>query len=385
MNILYVMRYWPVYGGGETITVTLANEFIRRGHNVYVVYTYDKFCNPMPYEIDVHIHVQKLFTVERYGTRDVQSLHNYIVENHIDIMINQWGDTGLCSSAKINTKCKLITCWHLDVIRKVSKEIHGKDKFIRSFVGKKLFEQYILKKQLRNHLINYDHSDKYIFLSQSFVQEYLSLSKLCDAKRKLGAISNPLTYDSVYNIIDYSSKKKKILFVGRIFEYHKRLSYILKIWMNIESNLKFNDWSLTIVGDGPDMQVIKKMSSSLGLKRISFEGFKDPRTYYNESSIFMMTSAFEGFGMTLLEAQQYAVVPMVMDTYSSLHDIIVNGENGIIIPDNDLDQYTNEMERLITQYEYRRCLAIRGLESCKKFMVPQICDKWELLFNELKG
>lgn len=29
MNILYVMRYWPVYGGGETITVTLANEFVK--------------------------------------------------------------------------------------------------------------------------------------------------------------------------------------------------------------------------------------------------------------------------------------------------------------------------------------------------------------------
>ena len=38
MNILYVMRYWPVYGG-ETITVTLANEFVKRGHSVYVVYT----------------------------------------------------------------------------------------------------------------------------------------------------------------------------------------------------------------------------------------------------------------------------------------------------------------------------------------------------------
>ena len=43
MNILYVMRYWPVYGGGETITVTLANEFVKRGHSVYVVYTYGGF------------------------------------------------------------------------------------------------------------------------------------------------------------------------------------------------------------------------------------------------------------------------------------------------------------------------------------------------------
>lgn len=39
-----------------------------------------------------------------------------------------------------------------------------------------------------------------------------------------------------------------------------------------------------------------------------------------------MTSAFEGFGMTLVEAQQYGVVPIVMDSYKSLHDIIKNDE-----------------------------------------------------------
>ena len=48
MNILYVMRYWPVYGGGETITVTLANEFVKRGHSVYVVYTNQYFGKFLP-------------------------------------------------------------------------------------------------------------------------------------------------------------------------------------------------------------------------------------------------------------------------------------------------------------------------------------------------
>lgn len=59
MNILYIMRFWPVYGGGETITVTLANEFVRRKHNVFVVYTYEKVCNPMPYNVSPNIKSQK--------------------------------------------------------------------------------------------------------------------------------------------------------------------------------------------------------------------------------------------------------------------------------------------------------------------------------------
>ena len=65
----------------------------------------------------------------------------------------------------------------------------------------------------------------------------------------------------------------------------------------------------------------------------------------------MMTSAFEGFGMTLVEAQQYGVVPLAMDTYGSLHDIITDGQNGEIIADNDLDEYARRLRVLMENSE----------------------------------
>lgn len=97
----------------------------------------------------------------------------------------------------------------------------------------------------------------------------------------------------------------------------------------------------------------------------------------------MMTSAFEGFGMTLVEAQQYATVPIVMDTYKSLHDIITNSENGVIIEDNDIEGYTKELIRLMKNDEYRKRLAFNGINSCKIFSIHSIANKWEKLFNEL--
>ena len=42
MKILYLLRCWPVFGGGETVTRTLANEMCRRGHEVGVVYLWDR-------------------------------------------------------------------------------------------------------------------------------------------------------------------------------------------------------------------------------------------------------------------------------------------------------------------------------------------------------
>ena len=383
MNIAYIMRYWPVYGGGETITVTLANELIKRGHSVHVIYTFDQTCEPMPYPLSPEIKAIKLYTIERFSKLNVEKMHEYIENNDIDVAINQWGDTRLCRSAIQNTKCKLITCWHLDILPKVGKPQSLKEKIVKTIFGNKIYSYYVHWQQMRNHNRNYRLSDKYVFLSKSFLQEYKKLSciKLCE--NKLAAISNPLTYAYVYNFNNYDKKKKQALFVGRIFEYHKRLSYILKIWKQIELDNNLSDWNLCIVGDGPDMGRTKQLSDDLELQRVSFEGFKNPTTYYLDSRIFLMTSAFEGFGMTLVEAQQCGVVPIVMDSYKSLHDIITDHENGIIIQDNDIEKFVNELKNLMSDDKLRKHLATKGTESCEKFSVNTIVDLWEKLFKTL--
>lgn len=383
MNILYVMRYWPVYGGGETITVTLANEFVKRGHSVYVVYTYDKSCNPMPYSISPAINSQKMHTIEKYCASDVEKLQSYVVDNGIDVIINQWGSTKLCRLAIRQTKCKLITCWHLDVLPKVRAPHDIKEKIVNAIFRKRVYVRYVHWRQMRDHNLNYKLSDKYVFLSHSFLREYVSLTHLKPDKEKLGAIPNPLTYTYDYDFNDYGKKKKQVLFVGRIFEYHKRLSYILRIWKQIEIDGRYSDWKLVIVGDGPDMHQTKQFSTELGLEQISFEGFRDPRQYYLESALFMMTSAFEGFGMTLVEAQQYGTVPIAMDSYKSLHDILQDKVNGIVVPDNDIDCFVKELKQLMDDKEKRKQLAMKGSETCRRFSVDSIATQWESFFKTL--
>ena len=378
------MRYWPVYGGGETITVTLSNEFVKRGHNVFIAYTYYNTIDPMPYSLADKIKSEKLYTIEGYKKNDIDQLRKYIIDNDIDIMINQWGNTTLCDLARKGTKCKLITCWHLSVLLPLGDEMNWKRRLTQPILGKKFFERRWRNNQMANHLNNYRRSDKYVFLAKSFMDEYQAISGIEDKANKFYAINNPLTYHYEYDMENFERKKNEVLYVGRIFEYQKRVSYVLKIWKIIESNCKFRDWNLKIVGDGPDMEASKELASDLGLRRVTFEGFKDPKPYYLDASIFMMTSALEGFGMTLVEAQQYGVVPVVMDTYSSLHEIIESGKNGLIIPDNDLEGYATAVEKLMLEPVYRKQLAENGLRTCKKFTVNHIADEWENLFNQMK-
>ena len=73
---------------------------------------------------------------------------------------------------------------------------------------------------------------------------------------------------------------------------------------------------------------------------------KNPEPYYNEASIFMMTSSFEGWGLTLTEAQQYGCVPLAFRSFASLTDIITDKVNGFAIPNDDISLYIKTDEAI---------------------------------------
>ena len=125
------------------------------------------------------------------------------------------------------------------------------------------------------------------------------------------------------------------------------------------------------------------MICSMGLKHVTMEGFKNPLPYYQKASIFLMTSAYEGFPMSLIESQQNGVVPIAMDSYSSLHDIIDNGDNGIIVADNDIDGFTKELKRLMQDRGLRKDMAMHGFCSCDRYKIDIIVNKWESIFKKL--
>ena len=97
----------------------------------------------------------------------------------------------------------------------------------------------------------------------------------------------------------------------------------------------------------------------------------------------MMTSSFEGFGITLTEAQQFGCVPIVQNTYASLTDIIQDGVNGVIIDDSQEERFAQQLAKLMRDSQRRKRMAQEGLKSCQKFSQEKITQKWIGLFNKL--
>ena len=164
-----------------------------------------------------------------------------------------------------------------------------------------------------------------------------------------------------------------------------RISLIIKAWSEIEKHEDAASWNLKIVGEGPNLDDYKRLAKKLELKRISFEGFQQPLSYHKKAKIFLMTSAFEGFGMTLVEAQQMGVVPIVMDSFLSLHDIVKDRENGLIVANEDLQGFVDAVLKLMKDDEKRIELAKKAMTTCRLFRPKNIVDRWERLFSNINN
>ena len=85
-----------------------------------------------------------------------------------------------------------------------------------------------------------------------------------------------------------------------------------------------------------------------------------------------VTSAVEGWGLTLTESMQTGVVPIAFDSYPALHEIITDRYDGCIIRDNDLDAYAVCMEELMRNRKERERIARNGIESCRVKLIESL-------------
>jgi glycosyltransferase involved in cell wall biosynthesis len=120
------------------------------------------------------------------------------------------------------------------------------------------------------------------------------------------------------------------------------------------------------------------------LDRVIFIGKYNPNDCYKKSKIFHMTSAFEGFGNVLVEAQNFGCVPMLFNSYAAAQDIVIHNENGILVTPFNIDKYVEETKDLMLNCSKLNQLAVNGYEHITKFSYEESYKKWEHVFKSLK-
>ena len=346
-------------GGIERVSEALAKILFSNGYNV--VFLSLERTSLMRYE--------SCFTeyfVDEDRNKQYTQLMNIINKHHIDVIINQAGLFKIATRSQIPLNVKIISVNH-DSQYAMYK--HSDISWLRKWRWKR-----IVSKELKNKFMQ---SDKVILFSEKLIPEYKFFYK--EAKDdKFVIIPN----FNVYTNPNYLKPKKKIvLFVGRLSFQCKRLDYLLRIWQKVHK--KYPDWFLKIVGDGDYSDEAKMLAKKLNLTRYSFEGQQNPISYYEEASIFCLTSAFESFGMVITEAMQHGVVPMAFNSYTTASEIITDGEDGFLIEPFDIEAYAYNLDMLMSDEDLRKQMAKNVLINVQKFSHETVSKKWVSLLENI--
>jgi glycosyltransferase involved in cell wall biosynthesis len=182
----------------------------------------------------------------------------------------------------------------------------------------------LFDKKLKNSYLNtYNSVDAFGVLCDSYSQEFAEKLGIDNTSSKFVTLTNaayPKTTNGDVN------KRKEVCFVGRLSYADKRVDRLLQAWRLLQD--KHKDWVLNIVGDGQEMNSLKRLADELGLKRVCFKGFTTtPEIYYNSASIVCLTSTTEGWPMTLIEAQANGCATIAFDCSAGVREILSPGRH----------------------------------------------------------
>lgn len=386
-NILFLLKGLEI-GGLEVVTAVLANKFVEEGHQVSV-FSFLGGKHSIADRLDARI---KLYQQDDYSRskENVAKLRKVLVDDKIDIIINQWGlpytPIKTARKAAKGLDVKIISVYHNAPsfngrIQKLNIALMGCENLMKR-LALRLMRFAFKKVTSRAMAYIYRHSDLFLVLSPSYIEEFKRFTGVSDG-RYLRVLTNPITVEHDGYEYAFNEKQKEIIYVGRLDFVQKRVYRVIDTWNYLEE--RFPDWRLTIVGDGEDRENLENHVKYLGLKRVSFEGFQKPIDYYKRASILLLTSDFEGFPLVLAECMNFGVIPAVYNSYSAVCDIIDDGKDGIVLPYHKNGYQAEEAAGMIVNIMKddgkREQMALAAIKKSKEYSVEKIYSEWERVLN----
>ncbi len=192
-------------------------------------------------------------------------------------------------------------------------------------------------------------------------------------------IANPLLIKTTKATV---LKSKTVLVIGRN-SYEKGYDLLLQIWKKVI--IKHPDWKLELYTTENPTIDLKKISKNLNIeKNINFhETTLSIIEQIIQSSIHLLPSRTEGFGLVIIETMFYGLPTIAFDCPVGPGEIITNNLDGILIKPYSIEQFAEKICYLIEHPEVRNQLGKNAQETAKKYDIATIMKQWDLFFKQL--
>ena len=178
--------------------------------------------------------------------------------------------------------------------------------------------------------------------------------------------------------------RKRVIAVGRL-DYQKGFDRLIEAWRIVQQSDKYNDWHLDIFGQGEWKEKLQAMIDAYGVQEsVKLNApTKQIGREYAASSMLVMSSNYEGFPMVMIEAMACGLPVVTFDFKCGPRDIIKDEENGLIVPDGDIQALADAMMRLMSDDQLRKSMSVEARKVTQTYSEEVVMRKWVELFEGL--
>lgn len=379
MKIAYVYPHFKNFGGTERVLIDKMNYFANQdGYEVYAV-THEQDNFPMAYELSSNVkhidlglcygplflycRIKRLYKVWKYD-KLLKNRYNRLMEMlRPDIVIASTYFNHLIS---IVGYCKLpyvrILESHID-----KRHLLNNDPFNRKNLYRWLYSFYLMK--------NITHTarryDLLIALNDDDKKDWTKYVKTI-------IMPNMVHLNPTGKYSDYTSKR--VIFAGRYTE-QKGVEDLFKVWQLVYK--KHPDWKLDLYGQGSLYNQLLLEARGLNINIDVHKPCDKIFDKFVDSSIFVLCSVFESFGLVMPEAMSCGLPIVVFDCPDGPRKIIDDGKTGFLVPNRDVSLFADKVCQLIESYDLRKKMGEAAIISSQRYSIDIIMPMWKDLFEKL--
>jgi GalNAc-alpha-(1->4)-GalNAc-alpha-(1->3)-diNAcBac-PP-undecaprenol alpha-1,4-N-acetyl-D-galactosaminyltransferase len=336
-------------GGQERALINYANEFAKNGYEVTII------C---------------LFNTEVFFA--INSKVNIVWPNIIREKYNKF----IYAFKSISYIRRNINLFNPDVVISFGDWYNAYVVIATLFLSKKVYiTNRMGPEKGYGHFIDLFNKISYPFASGMIVQTERA-AKIMKSKfrlKKITVIENMLNPLNIENL----TPGKNIIAIGRLSK-EKDHRTLIEAFSKIKKN---KEWTLTLVGDGAELENLKMLTKSLGLeKNIVFLGhLKDFKKEISNTSIYVLPSVFEGFPNSLIEAMSVPLACIASDCVAGPSEIINHKINGYLFEPGNSDELAKYLDELIDNEDIRNRIKAEAYKVRERYTFENSLKKFETI------
>lgn len=378
MKIVYIITSLGNSAGMERVLCTKANYLADKiGYNVHIVTK-----KPLPvdtfFEFSSSVIIESLEINSKSGSR-LSKLFRLIRPNPVyknklsarlnlikpDITISMYGDEFTFLHTLKDGSLKIVEFHYsrnylVHLIRNIPGIRFRQLRLILAF-----WEQYRQRKYAERY-------SKVVLLTQHD-------KRLWGSKPFLTVIPNPLSFKTDKTAL---LQNKQIITAGRLIA-QKGFDLLIESFSLIAKDNP--EWKILILGDGQEKDYLQGLINKYYLTDRIFirPPEKNIQDLLLESSVFALSSRYEGFGLVLTEAMECGLPCVAFDCECGPSEIIRHGEDGFLVENGNIVQFAQYLDILMKDEQIRKKMGITGKKNVNRFYVEPVMNEWVRLFSSL--